>query len=91
MEQPQLGRSGFKVPALSLGTGTFGGKGAFFSAWGATDVAEASRLIDICLDAGLDPFDSAEQVARLDAASATTKAYPHWHQRGFAERNPSPV
>ena len=32
-----------------------------------------------------------EQVARLDAASATTPAYPYWHQRGFAERNPPPV
>jgi aryl-alcohol dehydrogenase-like predicted oxidoreductase len=60
MEYRQLGRSGFKVPALSLGTGTFGGKGDFFSAWGATDVAEASRLIDICLDAGLNMFDSAD-------------------------------
>ena len=32
-----------------------------------------------------------EQTARLDAASATTPAYPYWHQRGFAERNPPPV
>jgi aryl-alcohol dehydrogenase-like predicted oxidoreductase len=34
---------------------------------------------------------SAEQVARLDAASTTTLAYPYWHQRGFKERNPAPV
>jgi aryl-alcohol dehydrogenase-like predicted oxidoreductase len=34
---------------------------------------------------------SSEQVARLDAASAVTLAYPYWHQRGFAERNPPPV
>jgi aryl-alcohol dehydrogenase-like predicted oxidoreductase len=60
MDHRQLGRSGFKVPALSLGTGTFGGQGDFFKAWGATDVAEASRLIDICLDAGLNMFDSAD-------------------------------
>jgi len=60
MDYRQLGRSGFKVPALSLGTGTFGGQGDFFKAWGATDVAEASRLIDICLDAGLNMFDSAD-------------------------------
>jgi aryl-alcohol dehydrogenase-like predicted oxidoreductase len=48
------------VPALSFGTGTFGGKGEFFAAWGSTDVAEATRLIDICLEAGLTMFDSAD-------------------------------
>jgi aryl-alcohol dehydrogenase-like predicted oxidoreductase len=48
------------VPALSFGTGTFGGRGEFFEAWGGSDVAEASRLIDICLDAGLTMFDSAD-------------------------------
>lgn len=60
MEYRQLGRSGFKVPALSLGTGTFGGRGELFKAWGATDVSEASRLVDICLEAGLNLFDSAD-------------------------------
>ncbi len=60
MEYRQLGRSGFKVPVLSLGTGTFGGGGEFFKAWGATDVAEATRLVDICLEAGLNMFDSAD-------------------------------
>lgn len=60
MEYRQLGNSGLKVPALSLGTGTFGGGGEFFKAWGQTDVQEASRLIDICLDAGLTMFDSAD-------------------------------
>ena len=60
MEQRQLGRSGFKVPVLSLGTGTFGGKGDFFAAWGATDVAQARSLIDMCLEAGLNMFDSAD-------------------------------
>ena len=49
-----------KVPVLSLGTGTFGGKGEFFSAWGASDVAEATRLVDIALDAGMTMFDSAD-------------------------------
>jgi len=60
MEYRQLGRSGFKVPVLSLGTGTFAGRGEFFEAWGSTDVKEATRLIDICLDAGLTMFDSAD-------------------------------
>ncbi len=60
MDYRQLGGSGFKVPALSLGTGTFGGGGELFKAWGETDVAEASRLVDICLDAGLTLFDSAD-------------------------------
>jgi aryl-alcohol dehydrogenase-like predicted oxidoreductase len=60
MEFRQLGRSGFKVPVLSLGTGTFGGKGEFFSAWGSSDVAEATRLVDIALEAGVNMFDSAD-------------------------------
>src|SRR4029077_1921845 len=60
MEYRQLGGSGLKVPVLSLGTGTFGGGGEFFKAWGQTDVSEATRLLDVCLDAGLTMFDSAD-------------------------------
>ena len=60
MEYRVLGASGFKVPVLSLGTGTFGGGGEFFKAWGATDVAEATRLVDVSLEAGLNMFDSAD-------------------------------
>src|ERR1700720_1522886 len=60
MEYRQLGGSGLKVPALSFGTGTFGGSGELFRAWGSTDVAEATRLVDICLEAGLNMFDSAD-------------------------------
>lgn len=60
MDYRHLGASGFKVPVLSFGAGTFGGKGPLFSAWGDTDVAEATRLIDICLDAGLTMFDTAD-------------------------------
>lgn len=60
MEYRQLGNSGLRVPALSFGTGTFGGKGPLFSAWGGSDAAEARRLIDICLDAGVSLFDTAD-------------------------------
>jgi aryl-alcohol dehydrogenase-like predicted oxidoreductase len=60
MEYRQLGASGFKVPALTFGTGTFGGSGELFKAWGSTDVAEATRLIDVCLEAGLNMFDTAD-------------------------------
>ncbi len=60
MEYRQLGGSGFKAPVLCLGTGTFGGRGEFFQAWGSSDVAEATRLVDICLEAGLTMFDSAD-------------------------------
>ena len=74
MEQRQLGRSGFKVPALSLGTGTFGGKGDFFKAWGSTDVAQARGLIDICLDAGLNMFDSADIYSAGSAESILGEA-----------------
>ena len=60
MEFRRLGASGFSVPALSFGTATFAGRGEFFQAWGATEVSEARRLIAICLDAGLNMFDSAD-------------------------------
>ena len=60
MEYRQLGASGLKVPALSFGSGTFGGGTEFFKAWGASGVAEAKRLIDICLEAGVTMFDSAD-------------------------------
>jgi aryl-alcohol dehydrogenase-like predicted oxidoreductase len=45
---------------LSFGAGTFGGKGPLFSAWGNTDVNEARRLVDICLEAGITMFDTAD-------------------------------
>ena len=60
MDYRFLGASGFKVPVLTLGTGTFGGRGELFKAWGSTDVAEAKRLVDLCLEAGLNMFDSAD-------------------------------
>jgi aryl-alcohol dehydrogenase-like predicted oxidoreductase len=52
MEWRLLGKSGLKVPVLCMGTATFGAGNEFFKAFGSTDVAEARRLVDICLDAG---------------------------------------
>ena len=60
MEVRQLGGSGLMVPVLTLGTGTFGGGGEFFKHWGASDLEGATRLVDICLDAGVTMFDSAD-------------------------------
>jgi aryl-alcohol dehydrogenase-like predicted oxidoreductase len=60
MEYRQLGASGLKVPALSFGAGTFGGQGDLFGNWGSTDAREARRLVDVCLDAGVTMFDTAD-------------------------------
>lgn len=60
MEHRQLGRSGLKVPVLSFGAGTFGGSGPLFGNWGTSDAIEARRLVDICLEAGVTLFDTAD-------------------------------
>jgi aryl-alcohol dehydrogenase-like predicted oxidoreductase len=60
MEHRFLGNSGFRVPVLGFGTGTFGGQGPLFSAWGNSDAHAAKRMIDICLDAGVNLFDTAD-------------------------------
>jgi aryl-alcohol dehydrogenase-like predicted oxidoreductase len=60
MEYRLLGGSGLMVPALTLGTGTFGGVGEFFRGFGTVDVAQATRLVSICLEAGVNMFDSAD-------------------------------
>jgi aryl-alcohol dehydrogenase-like predicted oxidoreductase len=60
MEFRQLGNSGLKVPVLSFGTGTFGGNNEFFKSWGGSDVREATRLVDLCFDAGVNFFDTAD-------------------------------
>jgi len=59
MEQRRLGASGLRVPALSLGTATFGELG-LPTDWGPTDAAAATRMIDICLDRGVTMFDTAD-------------------------------
>ena len=89
MEYRLLGGSGLKVSALSFGAATFGGSNEFFKAWGETDVAEATRLLDICLEAGVNLYDTAngysdglsEEIlakalgARRSGVLISTKAY----------------
>lgn len=60
MEYRQLGASGLYVPVLSFGTATFGGSNDFFKAWASTQADEATRLVDICLEAGVSLFDTAD-------------------------------
>ena len=60
MDYRQLGGSGLKVSALAFGTATFGGGSAFFRQWGTTSVEEATRLVDLALDAGVTFFDTAD-------------------------------
>jgi len=74
MEQRRLGASGFMVPALSLGTGTFGGGNAFFAAWGSTDADGARNLVDICLEHGLTMFDTADVYSNGIAEQVLGKA-----------------
>ena len=89
MEYRLLGGSGLKVSALSFGAATFGGTNEFFKAWGSIEVDEARRLLDICFEAGINLFDTAngysdgrsEEVlgaalqGRRDKALISTKAY----------------
>lgn len=60
MDYRRLGASGLKVPALSFGAATFGGTGPLFGHWGTSDAREARRLVDICLEAGVNLFDTAD-------------------------------
>ncbi|MEO6313334.1 MAG: aldo/keto reductase [Chitinophagaceae bacterium] len=64
MEHRQLGAAGLHVPVLSFGTATFGGGNDFFKAWGNTQVEEASRMVRLCLDAGVNLFDTADVYSR---------------------------
>jgi aryl-alcohol dehydrogenase-like predicted oxidoreductase len=78
MEYRYLGRSGLKVPELCFGCGTFGGKDEFFDAWGATeDIAAARRTVDICVEAGLNFFDTADIYSMGRSESVLGKAIAH--------------
>jgi aryl-alcohol dehydrogenase-like predicted oxidoreductase len=77
MEFRQLGKSGLQVPVLCFGTGTFGGANEFFKAWGSTDVAEARELIDQCMDAGVNFFDTADVYSEGRAEEILGEAIAH--------------
>jgi aryl-alcohol dehydrogenase-like predicted oxidoreductase len=64
MEYRQLGNTGLRVPVFSFGAATFGGGNAFFKAWGSTDVEEATHMIKLCLEAGVNMFDTANVYSR---------------------------
>ena len=81
MEYRQLGRSGLKVPVLSLGTATFGGSTEFFKAWGGSGLEEARRLVDMAIDAGAVMFDSADAYSRGLAEEVLGKAIAGKRQR----------
>ncbi len=74
MEYRQLGHSGLKVPVFSLGTATFGGNNEFFKTWGNVNVKEASRMIDICLGAEVNFFDTADIYSDGEAETILGKA-----------------
>jgi aryl-alcohol dehydrogenase-like predicted oxidoreductase len=74
MEYRQLGNSGLRVPVLSFGTGTFGGGNEFFKAWGSTQVEEATRMVNLCLDAGVNMFDTANVYSRGSSEEILGKA-----------------
>jgi len=59
MEYRTLGKSGLRVSVLTMGTMTFGGRGGFAQV-GSTDVDQARRQVDMCLDAGINLIDTAD-------------------------------
>ena len=77
MQYRQLGRSGLKVPELCFGTGTFGGGNEFFQAWGSTQVEDARKLIDICMEAGCNFFDTADIYSDGKSEEVLGKAIDH--------------
>lgn len=70
-----------KVSVLSFGAGTFGGGDEFFRAWGAAGVEEATRLVDICVDAGVNLFDTADIYSRGLSEEILGKAISGKRQR----------
>jgi aryl-alcohol dehydrogenase-like predicted oxidoreductase len=83
MEYRQLGRSGLKVPELCFGAGTFGSANEFFKAWSETTQEEANRIVDICLDAGMNLFDTADIYSDGESEKALGKALAKHNREGL--------
>jgi len=81
MEYRQLGASGLNVPVLSFGTATFGGGNRFFKAWGNQGVQEAKKLINVCLDAGVNLFDTADMYSHGAAEEILGEALEGLHNQ----------
>ena len=77
MEYRQLGKSGLTVPELCFGSGTFGANNEFFNAWSQTTQEEADRIVGVCLDAGLNFFDTADIYSTGSSEIALGKALAH--------------
>src|ERR1035438_5401636 len=90
MEYRLLGGSGLKVSALAYGTATFGGTTGFFEAMGTTEVDEARRLIDICLEAGVNLFDTADGYAEGRSEARAASIGDQWSPR-MEKLGPNPL
>jgi aryl-alcohol dehydrogenase-like predicted oxidoreductase len=83
MECRQLGKSGLKIPELCFGVGTFGAANEFFKAWSETTQEEANRIVDICLDAGMNLFDTADVYSDGESEKALGKALAKHHRENL--------
>ena len=83
MEYRQLGNAGLRVPVLCFGTATFGGGSDFFKAWGSTQADEATRLVNLCLDAGVNLFDTANVVSpnKFLVKQLQDSGIKYWYQQ----------
>ena len=77
MDYRQLGGAGLKIPVLTYGTATFGGGNEFFKTWGSTQTDEATRLVNLCIDAGVNLFDCADTYSDGLAEEILGKAVKH--------------
>ena len=85
MEYRQLGKSGLKVPELCFGAGTFGGGNEFFKAWAETTQEEANKMVDICMDAGMNLFDTADIYSDGESETVLGKAIAHLKREDRAD------